>query len=248
MNAFEKHGIEHLSPSTCNLFVGSPAAFVLQKVLKKVTSVGAAAHRGTAAETGIVHGLQDPTASLADCVKKAQEQFALLTAMSGDPRLDKERDSVAGFVEQGLKELKPYGTPISMQGKIEHRFDGLAVPFVGYYDLKFSNGIIVDIKTTHAQPSQISVPHARQVSLYMAAEGCNDGRVSYVTSKKAISYKVENAAQHLESLAKIGHSIQRFLSISSDPLELASFVMPDVDSFYFNDPITRKAVFDVWGV
>ena len=248
MDAFARHGIEHLSPSTCNLFVGSPAAFVLQKVLKKVTAVGAAAHRGTAAETGIVHGLQDPTASLSDCVKKAQDQFKLLTALSGDPRLEKERDSIAGFVEQGLRELKPYGVPVSMQGKIEHRFDGLSVPFTGYYDLKFGNGIIVDIKTTHAQPSQISVPHARQVSLYMAAEASEDGRVSYVTSKKAITYKVENAAQHLESLAKVGFAIQRFLSISSDPLELASLVIPDVDSFYFNDPITRKAVFDVWGV
>ena len=82
----------------------------------------------------------------------------------------------------------------------------------------------------------------------MAAEASEDGRVSYVTSKKAITYKVENADKHLESLAKIGLSIQRFLSISSDPLELAGLVMPDVDSFYFNDPITRKAVFDVWGV
>jgi len=24
--------------------------------------------------------------------------------------------------------------------------------------------------------------------------------------------------------------------------------MPDVDSFYFNDPITRQAAFEVWGI
>jgi hypothetical protein len=31
-------------------------------------------------------------------------------------------------------------------------------------------------------------------------------------------------------------------------MELASLVVPDVDSFYFNDPITRQAAFDVWGI
>jgi hypothetical protein len=38
------------------------------------------------------------------------------------------------------------------------------------------------------------------------------------------------------------------LSITKDPGELASLVVPDVDSFYFADPLTRKAAFDVWGV
>jgi hypothetical protein len=54
--------------------------------------------------------------------------------------------------------------------------------------------------------------------------------------------------QHVLALEKIALTIQRFLSISDDPAELASLVVPEVDSFYFADPMARKAAFDVWGL
>ena len=65
MNPFEVYDIRHLSPSSCNTFIASPAMFVLQKCLKRSTSVGPAAHRGTSVESGIAHGLVNPSASLA---------------------------------------------------------------------------------------------------------------------------------------------------------------------------------------
>ena len=149
-NSFATYGIEHLSPSSCNTWVGSPAMFILTKVLKKPNSVGAAAHRGTAAESGVAHGLMNPSASLTDCVAIAQETFARLTALSGDSRLDKERDALPGFVEQGLRELKPYGVPTAIQTRVDLVIEGLAVPLMGYLDFQFSSGIVVDLKTTHA--------------------------------------------------------------------------------------------------
>jgi len=50
------------------------------------------------------------------------------------------------------------------------------------------------------------------------------------------------------ALGKIALTIQRFLSLSRDPHELAGLVVPEVDSFYFADPAARKAAFDVWGL
>ena len=69
-----------------------------------------------------------------------------------------------------------------------------------------------------------------------------------MTSKKSDTYQLENAADHLKSLHKIGLTIKAFLSASKDSRELASMVVPDVDSFYFNDPITRQSAYDVWGI
>jgi hypothetical protein len=43
-------------------------------------------------------------------------------------------------------------------------------------------------------------------------------------------------------------TIQRFLSISEDPQELASIVVPDLESFYFNDPAMRQAAYEVWKI
>ena len=246
---FSAHGIHHLSPSTCNLFVGSQAAFILDKCLHRRGVVGAAAHRGTAVEKGVVYGLQTE-ATDEECVKVAKDEFWRLMVFSSDPAADKEEAAVPEMVRVGLKELRPYGKPTSAQGKIEYRFDSIAVPFIGYYDVEWANhNILVDLKTTHALPSKISTNHARQVALYAAAMGNEiDPRVAYITPKKSATYRVENVSEHVASLERIGLAIQRFLSISKDPMELAKHVMPDVDSFYFKDPMARQSVFEIWGV
>jgi len=248
-NAFAKFGIEHLSPSTCNLFVSSPAMFVMQKVMKIRTSVGAAAHRGTAVEAGIAHALITGS-GVAAAQEVARQEFAKLTALSTDPRIDKEQSSIAEMVKVGLDELSKYGPPTSTQGAIKHYFEGLAVPFIGFYDFEWANhGVLVDLKTTHALPSKISINHARQVALYIAARGDNlEARISYVTSKKSATYTLENGREHLKALHAIGMTIQRFLEISDDPKVLASLVVPDVDSFYFNEPVTRQQAFEIWGI
>jgi hypothetical protein len=72
--------------------------------------------------------------------------------------------------------------------------------------------------------------------------------VTYITSKKRATYALENAREHVAALGKIGLTIQKFLSLSEDPMELASFVVPDVESFYFDDPMTRQTVFEIWGI
>jgi len=248
-NPFEVYGLQHLSSSSCNLFTNSPAMFVLEKCLKKRSQVGAAAFRGTSVEAGIVEGLLHGISD-AECVKIAEAEFAKLTALSGDSRREKEAAAIGEMVKIGLAELRPYGKPTSTQGKVEYKIEGLQVPMIGFYDLEWANhGILTDLKTTHALPSKISTSHARQVALYVAARGNNlDARLTYVTSKKCATYHLENVDEHVRALEKIALTIQKFLSISDDPLELASLVVPEVDSFYFADPMTRKAAFDVWGL
>ncbi len=248
MNPFEAHGIEHLSPSSCNTFIASPAMFVLQKCLKRSMPVGAAAFRGTAVEHGVSLGLNG--ASEADAIKAAQDNFSALSALSSDPRRDKEADSIADMVKVALAELRGYGPPTSSQGHVSYEVEGLAVPLIGYYDFEWENhGVLTDLKTSHALPSAIKINHARQVALYRAARGDNlSARITYVTSKKSATYALENPREHIATLGKIALAVQKFLSVSSDPMELASMVVPDVDSFYFNDPASRQAAFDIWGI
>ena len=248
-NPFEVHDIQHLSPSSCNLFTNSIAMFVLEKCMKKRSPVGAAAYRGTAVEAGVVEGLLNGTSD-GECAALAKTEFDKLTALSGDSRREKEAGAIGDMVKIGLAELRPYGKPTSTQGKIEYKVEGLMVPLIGFYDLEWANhGILTDIKTTHALPSKISTSHARQVALYCAARGNNlDARLTYITPKKSATYHLENVDQHVQALERIALTIQRFLSLSSDPAELAALVVPEVDSFYFADPMARKAAFDVWGL
>ena len=220
--------------------------FVQEKLLKKRSPVGCAAHRGTSVEDGIAAVLNG--ASVDEGIAITQNKFSKLTALSGDPRKEKEENAIADMVRVGAKELALYGKPSSAQGKIEYKVDGLLVPMIGFYDFEWADhGILIDLKTTHALPSKISTNHARQVALYCAARGDNlDARLCYVTSKKSAVYHLENVRQHVEALGVIALTIQRFLAISNDPHELAGIVCPDVDSFYFADPMARQAAFDIW--
>jgi hypothetical protein len=248
-NPFAAHGIDHLSPSSCALFAASPGAFVLQYLFKARGHVGAAAHRGTAVEAGVALGLVTG-ADLEQCQSHALAEFDRLTAMLGDSRRDKERDAVPKMVAQAFGELTPYGPPSATQRKVVMTFDGLAVPIVGYDDFEWDNhGVLLDLKTVHALPSTIRTAHARQVAFYVAATNSNfDPRVTYVTPSKVATYRVEEPQRHVADLVRIAATIQRFVAVSSDRAELAGLVVPDLDSFYFNDPLVRQRAFEVWGI
>ncbi len=88
-NAFERHGLDHLSASSINLFVAQPAMWAMQKLLGRKTGVGAAAHRGTAVEAGVELGLFDPALPVEECQQAALARFNQLTALSADPAVEK---------------------------------------------------------------------------------------------------------------------------------------------------------------
>jgi hypothetical protein len=249
-SAAERHGLTHFSASSCNLFQADPALFVMEKLLGMRGSVGAAAYRGTAAEHGVTVGLINPAASLRSCQDAAVKEFDRLSALSTDPNREKERDAVTGIVEQGLAELRQYGVPSLVQQRIEWKHESLPLPFIGFSDFVWEDhGIIVDLKSQLRLSSEISTNHARQVALYGAALTDNaDLRICYATPKKCATYRVENAREHLAALVRIAQTIERFLSVSDDPKELAGIVVPNVDSFYYNDPTTRQKAFEVYGI
>ena len=249
-SGFRLHNIEYFSPSQANTFRASPALYLLQYVYKIKGSVGPAAHRGTAGELGIVRGISENALPLDECKRVALAEFDRLTALSTDPRRDKERAAVEGVVEQGIQELKGYGPPSQAQGEVVYEAEGLPVPLRGFFDLRWDkHGILTDIKTTHALPSKIAASHAKQVALYRAASGDNfSARVTYVTPKKAATYELENPREHLDALVRIAQTADKFLALSKDPKELAQLCIPDTDSFYYSDPVLRQAAFDIWGV
>lgn len=247
-SACERHGMKHLSVSTCNLSQADIALLLLK--LKGVRgSVGAAAMRGTAIESGVAIGLLNPQVDIAECKTAALKEFDQLSALSGDPNREKEREAIPAVVEQALAELRPYGVPSHTQYKIEWRHPDLPLPFLGFADFYWEDsGVVVDLKTQLRLSSEISPQHARQVALYCAAISDNlEGRVCYATPKKSATYRVENMRDHLDTLVRIAQRIERFLSISDDIDELCKLVIPNTDLFYY-DRTTRQSAFEVFGI
>jgi hypothetical protein len=132
---------------------------------------------------------------------------------------------------------------------VEIAVEGLAVPIMGFYDFEWAqHDLLTDLKSTYQLPSANKLPHARQVSLYKKCREVKTASLTYVTPKKSAMYELEEAEAHFNALVKTALAVQKFLSISKDPMELASMVVPDVDSFYYNDPVTRQWAFEIWGV
>ena len=251
-SSFERHGIDHLSASSINLFVAEPAMWAMQKLMGRKSGVGAAAHRGTSIEAGVEMGLFEPDAPVEACQELAQARFNQLTVLSGDPNREKEFAAIAPSVAIALKELRQYGVPSAADGnrqhRIETRVEGVGVPFIGWLDFWFQDhAIIVDLKTQLRLSSKISEPHARQGAIYHAAHGNAEIRFAYVTPQKIGVYRLDDPHTHLNAVAHIAGSIERFLGLSGDPEELTRSLSPNFDSFYWNDPATRALGREVWG-
>lgn len=238
--------IERHSPSSLNLFCASQSMWVLEKILGRRQPVGSPAHRGTAVEDGVTVGLLNPDAMLESCVEVALKKYDTISALSGDKRREDFRATIPGMVESALAELRPYGVPSHTQGFVEWRPEGLKYPIVGYFDYHWEqHNITVDLKTTEKLPSQIKIPHARQIALYVRSNNA-DARASYVTPKKRATYRVENIDAHRTALHQIALRVERFLSLSDDPEFFLSITAPDYESFYWSGP-ARQIGFEKWG-
>lgn len=248
-NPFARYSLEHLSPSSCNKFLAQPAAFVLDKVLKKPTSVGPAAHRGTSVEDGLTHGLNDPDATIEACIEVARAKYTELVGNGLNEDALKELSYIPGMVKQAVEALRPYGKPSGTQVRVELQVQGLMVPIIGFIDYEWQvHDLMLDCKTTSRVPSEIKPDHARQGSLYVKARGLKEGRFGYFSDKKSSVYRLENVDYHLNYLIKTAFVIQRFLQLAGASGDPAALVVPDLDSFYFKDPISRQSVFEVWGL
>ena len=242
LSSYQRH-----SPSALNLFAAQPSMFVLEKVLGLKQPVGVPAHRGSAVEDGVAHGLRDPDAPLKDCNDIAFAKYDMLTAVSGDQRKARYRQDIPYMVERALEELRPYGIPTATQGYVEWLPAQLVLPIIGYFDFEWGQrSIIVDLKTSERMPSSIKIGHARQVALY-TADG-SEGRICYVTPKKSDVFRLEESHRHLEALISIAESVEAFLSLSDDPEFFTRITTPDLDSFYWGDPAARELAYKYWRV
>lgn len=252
MNAFAKHGIDHLSASSVNLFISQPALWAASYLMKRRTPVGPAAHRGTAIECGVEAGLFDPELPITECQKLAHAKFHGLTRLSADHRIEKERATIDGSVDVALAELRQYGVPAKPEDGRQHKLSitlpGVPVPVIGFLDFFWpDHGIIGDLKSVGRVPSEISPAHARQGALYSRHGSNMQVRMIYVSDKRVAAYVVDDIAAHTASFVQAAQAIERLLSLSDDGEALTRCFAPDLSSFYWGDASARRIAQEIWG-
>ena len=257
MNGFARHGIDHLSASSLNLWAAEPAVWAMERLLGFRSPVSALMARGKAVEEGIHGGLIDPQRALDACVEAALAGFDREMALNPDDRRGGERAQIPGYVEHGLAELRQYGIPSGYQDRVEIRLDDVPVPIIGFIDWRFDqHGMVIDLKTSERLPAAIPLSHARQGAIYARAHGNYGMRFAYVkpvAAKKdgrAVAvYELERTEidRQLIALREIALRLGRFLSLSADARELCGLIVPDYERFHWSNAVTRARGVEVFG-
>jgi len=210
-DGFTKHGIDHLSASSINLWTNAPDLWVMQYLHGIRTPMGPAPWRGICVEDAVVHVLMG--GSEAEAIQMAHDKFDKRFVI-GDETTTKERDMIQPMIQQSIEELMEFGKPefADQENKQEKisitaKGDGWSIPVIGYLDLVFpQHGAVIDLKTTGRIPSKMSAEHQLQRCIYAAAKGNMAVKFLYVSGKKSAMLEDGDVA---ETLAKAKKQIGR---------------------------------------
>lgn len=243
-NPFQRHGIEHLSPSSLNCYAEQPSFWCLKYLHGFKDDGSPAAWRGSAVEAGLDHWLfkRDKDVSLV----AALDRFELDALGLCDDGTERERTAIAAFLDRAMLATGELGPPTVRQFEVNYWFEGVEVPILGRIDYEWEQEGI-DLKTTNRMPSLIPGRHARQISLYQAARG-KPYKILYVTPSKFEFKELSNeeSQKALKTLEWHAHAIRRVLSMFSCKYELSKIFAPDWDHYFWKREEARQAAAEIW--
>jgi hypothetical protein len=248
-NPFTRHGIEHLSPSKINLWITDPALFIGTYLCGMKGSFGVGAFRGNAVELALSKKVCNNSLS-----KEAVDEFLYGSfneqciennISMEDIKAQKERGLLSRYYDQAIDTYKSFGEPEHYQHKIYYNIhEDIPTPFLGYIDFVFKDAIR-DLKTVGVRPSKFSSAHQRQLAVYSKAFPEKELWCDYVTKNETMSFKLQNVEETLNQVIKVSLGLQKFLSISDDPYELASMHYPNYDSWMWSEEMKQKST-KIW--
>lgn len=249
MNGFEKHGIDHLSASSINLWTNAPDVWVARYIKKARLPFGPAPERGKQVENAVVSILLGESESAA--IEKAEADFDA-RFLIGDEKTAKERDLIKPMTQIAVEELMEFGKPEfpddSHQEKITITTGGDwgKIAIWGFLDLVYpQHGIVVDLKTTTRVPSTMSAEHQLQRALYAKAKGNMAVKFLYCSAKKAAWLEDGDVAETLAAAKAQIARMEAFLR-HHDADSATACVPVNPDSFYWRDAETQRR--EIYGI
>ena len=238
---FERHGIDHLSPSSLRLFRDALPVWIGKYMLKATDEVGPGAWRGQAVEAGVdrlLYGFDGGVALEAMQQKWDQQAQGII-----EPDAVKEYDALHDFLIQARIAYDGMPQPLQRQGKVDLTLPGIDVPLIGYCDWRWPDRGD-DLKTTWRMPAngQPDPSHVEQVACYSMHFGV-PFHLTYVTPKRWTRYEVTPgmAAEAWDRVIETAHAVRSFLAHVDSAHDALSMFAPDYSSYYFR-PAMAEAV------
>ena len=238
-DAFKTHNVSHLSASTINLWISNPA-MCLMKIAGFSSEVGPAAWRGIGVDRAVTALVQNKNMKMETALEIADIEYE-----------DKRRSAISDFSEQKIEKEHTHMRRCvqaayvgivesyrgfdfeSSQGKVSVDIDDISVPFIGYFDLLFSDKV-VDLKSKGQAISTPPLSDCRQLSIYQKATGKTPW-VVYITHKEVRQFMIEDCERHLAEIRSAALSLEKILSVSDDIEECCRFLYPDLDHWMWSE-------------
>tara|TARA_B100000424_G_scaffold18737_1_gene13499 strand:+ start:1024 stop:1869 length:846 start_codon:yes stop_codon:yes gene_type:complete len=271
---FKRWGIEHLSPSSINLYIASPLLWIIRYIMK-IQSLGSPAMwRGNAVDKAVgsyfgLHHEEFKPKSITQVQTQGLKQFdddvylASQKIKEKDKKADDntiferipvekfkiERELLPRYIKTAIDHYKNFDQADSYQEKVMYEMKGLPIPIIGYIDLKYEkDGVVRDIKTSGRSVSALSNSVSRQLALYGHCTGMlplADYIVCNKSKSDVVSLEVANVKASLDELERGALAIKKLLSISDDIQDMTSLFVPDFDNFRFSELKDDKEVLSI---
>ena len=162
-----------------------------------------------------------------------------------DVKVKKEKSLLTNFGKVIDKNFK-YNHFEQYQAKVEVQLDDMPIPIMGYIAFRFPDTIDA-VKTPTRIPHIPTDAQTRQMAFYSMAYPKNTVDLFFATPKDYKKFKLDNLSVYKKQLKKVAFSIEKFLSISDDKHELASFVYPNLDSWMWYGKMKEEAK-KIWSI
>lgn len=255
-NGFQLHNLKHISVSQVNKFREAPDAWAAQYLGKHRFPFGAAAVQGKAVEAGVDHGVYND-ATDEECIEMVWDTFKKETMKikGGAEHFEKRKATMARMTVTALEQMRPLGKPeLPPQGEGQHRFevqirfkDGesgkvKALGFLDYWYPQHDN-LVVDLKTTSKAPSDWSLSHGIQASVYEKAVAKLTGKPAKVKFLYALTRQkdpylwltMETSEEYMSMFKQTIRTMEKVLSYSAKSQDIFDIIPHNPDTFYWND-------------
>ena len=231
VDPFERHGINHLSPSSLRLFREEPAIWCAKYLLKVPDESGPAAWRGRAVEAGVDRLLFNFGGESA--VAAMRQEWDNCFQGEIDEDTEKEMAALPFFLSQAEVAFSELPIPLQRQARMSLTIPGISVPLVGFADWLWPDHG-TDLKTTWRMPSEPDPNHVQQVACYALFHGVPFS-LTYVTPKKWSRHDITKpvADEAYDRVIEGCHAIRSMLAHVSDGYDALSMFSPDYTSFYY---------------
>jgi len=236
---FERHGIDHLSPSSLRMWREAPVVWIGKYLLRAEDQAGPGAWRGKAVEIGVDRMLFG--FSHDDAVKAMYGQFALDQMGELSPEIEKELGALEDFLLQAKIAFDGKPMPFSRQSKVQLALPGISVPLIGFIDwLWLDRGD--DLKTTWRIPSTVDANdgHVQQIACYAMHTGLPFS-LTYVSPKKWTRHEIIRPVidDAYDQVIETALAIRSFLDHVRDAHDALSMFAPDYSDFHFRPPMVE---------